>query len=70
MSVPEPTVQGGVRIEFRVGVAMVKTVIAGPLNGCARGKSEDHQRTLQPLGQQQRTMGENAMVSQVHAEIG
>jgi hypothetical protein len=68
MGVPEPSVYRRVRIEWRVCVCVVITVVTWPLYGRTCGKPYRHEDALQPLWYLERPMGQDAVIPQVYAQ--
>src|ERR1700728_571587 len=77
--IPRAEVPAGVRIPEaamlrrmwvigRIGVGVVKAVVACPLDGSARRKAESDEAVLQPRRDAQRAMRQNAVVAKIHAQ--
>ena len=68
--IPEPLMERRVRVQLRVGVLVMISMVACPLDGRARRKADRHQSALEPQGQFQRSVRQDAVIAEVHPKPG
>src|SRR5262249_35823474 len=57
-----------VRVPWHIRVTVMKTMVACPLNWCTCWKAQRHCSALEPLGNSQRSMRQNSVVTEIDGD--